>query len=273
VQFDPTFRDDMLNDRVWQQAMIDVVLPAPGRYGTLRVVREAVQTVLLYGQRLTFPQPIPWTRLDEGNTLWMSDTPQERLMMVRGTTGMYGHILVAGGGLGLYPQYLRRYQPVDQITIVERHADVVELLQATLAADPAIEIIHGSFEQFIFEQHARTFDSCYIDIHPTLDPRWMPGMNWLRDQCAAIVAGPLRIWGYQWMAREFVKGLEREYIPLLRRDLHFDNPLGRDLRRALPSLWQRWSDAQLHAWLMAYSYRSAWPLEWSHLRAPHTAAA
>ena len=93
MQFDPTFRDDMLNDLVWQQAMIDVVLPAPGRYGTLRVVREAVQAVLLYGQRLTFPQPIPWTRLYEGNTLWMSDTPQERLMMVRGTTGMYGHIL------------------------------------------------------------------------------------------------------------------------------------------------------------------------------------
>src|SRR5262245_44486805 len=207
--------------------MIDVVLPAPGRYGALRVDQGAALSVPLYRQQLTFPAPMPWTRLYEGNTLWMSDTPQERLMMVRGTTGMYGHVLVAGGGLGLYPQYLRYYQPVDQITIVERHADVVELLQTTLAADPGTEIVHASFEQFIFEQRSLTFDSCYIDIHPTLDPRWMAGMNWLRDQCAAIVTGPLRIWGYQWMARELVKGLEREYIPLLRRNLHFDNRLGR----------------------------------------------
>jgi hypothetical protein len=261
VYFDPTFRDDVLDDVIWQRAMIDVILPAPGWYGGLRVVREAAHMVPLYGQQLTFPQPIPWTRLYEGNTLWMSDTPQERLMMVRGTTNMYGHVLVAGGGLGLYPQYLRRYQPVERITVVERHSDVVDVLQTTLSADAAIEIIHAPFEQFICEQSACAFDSCYLDIHPTLDPRWIPWMNWLRNQCAAIVTGPMHIWGYQWMVRELVKGLEREYIPLLRRDMHFDNPLGRDLQRALPSLWQRWTHTQLHTWLTTYAYRIAWSPE------------
>jgi hypothetical protein len=273
VLFDPAFRDDVLDDDVWRRAMIHIALPAPGRYGALRVQQEVTLSVPLYRQHLTFPDPVPWTRLYEGNTLWMSDTPQERLMMAAGTAGMYGHVLVAGGGLGLYPQYLRRYRPVERITIVERHADVVALLRATLPPDETVEVIHASFEHFIFEPHIHAFDSCYIDIQPSLDPRWMPEINWLRDQCAAIVAGPLRIWGYQWMARELVQGLEREYVPLLRRGLHFDNPLGRDLYRALPPLWARWSERQLRAWLMAYAYRVAWPLEWAHLRTSETVAA
>ena len=264
MRFDPNFRDDVVNESVWQRAMVDVLLPAPGHYGTLRVAREALPAVPLYGQQLTFSAPVPWTCLYEGDMLWMSDTPQERLMMVMGTTGMRGHILVAGGGLGLYPQFLRRYRPVERITVVERHVDVVALLHTTLETYENIEVIHASFEDFIREPHIPPFDGCYIDIHSTIDPRWVPGINWLRDQCAHLVAGTLRVWGYQWMTRELVAGLEREYIPVLRRGSYYDDPLGRDLYRSLPSSWLHWSPARLRAWLLAYTHRVAWPLEQFH---------
>ncbi|HMN29778.1 MAG TPA: hypothetical protein PKE45_16625 [Caldilineaceae bacterium] len=260
MDFDPTFRDDRWDERLWAQAMVDLILPVPGQYGPLRVVRQAAQAVPLFGEQLLLSAPVEWTLVYEGERLWMSDTPQERLQMVAATAGMSGHILVAGGGLGLFPQYLRRYQSVGQVTVVERHPEIVALLQMTLGADAAIQIVHAPFEEFITQAAGQQFDGCYIDIHPTIDPRWLPGLNWLRNRCATLVHGPLRIWGYHWMLRELVSGLEREYLPLLRTGRHFDDDFGRDLARTLPIDWQGWPDTRVREWLVAYAAQVAWPL-------------
>jgi hypothetical protein len=260
MHFDPTFRDDVWRNELWRQAMIHLSLPAPGDYGRIHIARETAQYVPLYGKQLMLSAPVQWTMAYEGATLWMSDTPQERLMMLQGTTGVHGHVLVAGGGLGLYPQYLHRYRRAERITLIERNPDIVTMLRTTLSPAVTIEIVHESFEQFITHCHGQQFDSCYIDIHPTLDPRWLPGLNWLRDRCAAHVTGPLRIWGYHWMARALVSGLRREYIPLLRSGRYFDDDLGRDLAHALPASWECWSAMRLWNWLVAYTHRIAWPL-------------
>jgi len=261
IQFDPTFRDDVVDDELWNQAMIDLALPEPGQYGRLRVVRQASKYVPLYGQQLVLSALVNWTLVYEDDRLWMSDTPQERLMMLKSTEGMSGHILVAGGGLGMYPQYLRRYGRAEHITIVEYNPDVVAMLHTTLDADPAIEIVAASIEQFIAQARCQQFDGCYIDIHPTIDPRWLPGLNWLRNQCADLVAGPLRIWGYHWMCRELAAGLQDKYIPPLRRGLRYNDDLGRELARALPAGWEQWTDARLHEWLIEYAHQIAWPVE------------
>jgi hypothetical protein len=261
VGFDPSFRDDVLDDELWNRAMIGLALPAPGDYGRLHVVREAAQYVPLYGQQLALSEPMDWTLVYEGETLWMSDTPQERLMMCKSTEGMSGYVLVAGGGLGMYPQYLRRYGRAERVTVVECNEDTVAALRTTLGPDPAIEIVHAHIEQYLADVGDRRFDGCYVDIHPTIDPRWLPGLNWLRDHLVAPVSGPIRIWGYHWMCCELVKGLEEKYIPVLRRGLHYDNDLGRDLARALPAAWQQWPDARLRAWLLEYAHQIAWPLE------------
>lgn len=262
LHFDPTFRDDLLDDGLWRRAMADLRLPAPGRYGNLRVDREAVSRVPLFERQLTLPQPVLWTRLYEDEILWMSDTPQERLMMLLGTSGMSGRVLVAGGGLGMYPQLLRRYQPVTQVTVVERHPDVAAMLGTTLGQDPAISIVNSPFDSFIAEQKAGSFDGCYIDIHPTLDPRWIPELNRLRDACTEIVSGTLHIWGYGWMVRALVAGLEKEYIPLLRRGLRYDDDFGRSLQRELPDGWVEWDRERLRGWLNEYAWRIAWKVAW-----------
>ena len=256
MHFDPTFRDDLYSTEQWRQAMIALRLPEPGSYGEVRIVQEKAQLLPLYGQQLRFAIPLTWTLAYEGATLWMSDTPQERLMMLQNTIGMAGHVLVAGGGLGLYVQYLRRYRRAERVTIVESHPDVVALLRTTLAGDRAVEIVHEAFADFIrhtSQTNGQRFDGCFIDIHPTLDPRWLPHLNGLRDQCRELVAGPLRIWGYQWLVRELVDGLMREYVPLLRCQRCFDDDLGRGLAHALPPGWQGWSAARLHEWLTAYA--------------------
>jgi hypothetical protein len=259
MHFDPMFRDDRWTGELWRQAMVDLPLPAPGVYGRLRIVRQTAQDLPLFGRQLRLAAPVDWTMAYEGATLWMSDTPQERLMMLQGTTGMSGHVLVAGGGLGLYTQYLRHYRRAERITLVECNPDVLALLQTTLGANKTIDLIEAPIEQFITQVSGQPFDSCYIDIHPTLDPRWLPGLNWLRDQCAVHVSGVLRIWGYTWMVRNLVQGLVREYLPLLRQGRYFDDDFGRSLAQTLPTGWTQWNDAVLRRWLVTYAARSAWP--------------
>jgi len=186
---DPSFRDDVVDDVLWNQAMIALELPAPGNYGRLRVAREVVQYIPLYGQQLALSEPVHWTLVYEDATLWMSDTPQERLMMCKSTEGMSGHVLVAGGGLGMYPQYLRRYGRAERVTVVECNPDVVTTLRTTLGADPAIEIVHAHIEQFMADSRGQRFDGCYIDIHPTIDRAGCLASNWLRDRFVDLVSG------------------------------------------------------------------------------------
>lgn len=262
-----------MSEELWQRSMIEVPLPRPGTYGTLRIIPEQSTRFSLFGRMYSVPQPISYTKLYDGTTLWMSDTPQERLMMLQGTSGMYGHVLVAGGGLGLYVQYLRHYCPIERITVVEQHPIIATLLRQLFASDPRITVIHAPFEAFIFEPSAHSFDCCYVDIHPTLDPRWLPGLNWLRDQCAAIVKDVLHIWGYAWISHLFVEGVLHTYMPLLRNGHYFDTALGRDLRQALPERWHAWSEPQVSAWLRSYAHRVAWPGAWQHWLSPPTAAA
>jgi len=268
MHFAAAFRDDLYSTALWQQALVELPLPAPGIYGRLRIVRQAAQDLPLFGRQLRLPAPVEWTLAYEGTTLWMSDTPQERLMMLQGTTSMSGHVLVAGGGLGLYPQYLRRYRRAERITIVECNPDVIALLQTTLGADKTIDLVQAPVEQFVAQVSGQPFDGCYIDIHPTLDPRWLPALNWLRDQCAVHVRGVLRIWGYHWMAHNLVQGITREYLPLLRQGCYFDDDLGRDLAQTLPVGWKTWPDATMQQWLVAYAARVAWPCVMKPFQAP-----
>jgi hypothetical protein len=258
-QFDPTFRDDVLTADLWQHAMVALHLPPLGRHGKLQVARKAVQAVPLFGQQLLLSQPVLFTLLFEGDTLWMSDTPQERIMTLSDTAGMAGHVLVAGGGLGLYPQYLRLYRPVTRVTIVERHPDIVALLGTTLADDPAIEIVQAPFETYITQVSPERFDGCFIDVHPTLDPRWLPRLNWLRNRCVRLVRGPVRIWGYHWMVRQLVHGLKQDFLPCLEEGRHRESdPLYQDFVQSLPAVWTHWTEARLHLWLTAYAHRIQW---------------
>ena len=87
----------------------------------------------------------------------------------------------------------------------------------------------------------------------------MPKLNWLRNQCAPHIAGPLRIWGYRWMVRNLVLGLEREYFPLLRQGYSFNDDLGRSLGQTLPLDWKYWSDIALRNWLVTYAHQIAMP--------------
>lgn len=241
----------------WAEALATLCLPAPGQYGALRVAMAASAEVPLFGRQLLLDTPVPWTLVYENATLWMSDTPQERLMMRTASTNMGGAVLVAGGGLGMFPQYLLRHGQPTSITLVERHPDVRRMLAPCLDALPALAWVQTSLQAFLGQP--RQFDSAFIDIHPTIDPRWIPGLNWLRNQCAPLVRGPLRIWGYAWMLDAFVAGLAHNYVPLLEQQQTFDDPLGHDLARCWPPAWPGWAPARRQQWLYAYAHTCAWP--------------
>ena len=261
MQFNPSFRDDWADAQTWGQALAPLRLPSPGQHGAITIHQEFATHLPVFGALRSFLAEQRWTRLYDGEQLWMSDTPQERAMMLHGARGMAGHVLVAGGGLGIYPQFLLRYGRATRITIVEQHPTIAHLLRRQFAHKGAVQIVEAPFEHFIFHPAHPRYDGCYIDIHPTIDPTWLPGLNWLRDQCSALIRGELRIWGYHWLCRLLVVGIAEHYLPLLRQGRAYDTPLGRHLQAALPSRWLAWSAEQITAWLLAYSQRVAWPVE------------
>jgi spermidine synthase len=152
---------------------------------------------------------------DPSGRLWMSDTPQERIMMYNNGRRSRGHVLVGGLGLGLYPQYAERgaVGQATRFTIIERSPvirDIVApMLHATLAA--SVEISIGDVAAYLAEPATVRFDTIFLDTWETLDATHLPAINRLRNMALAHLApdGQVHLWGYHWMTRLFEEACNR----------------------------------------------------------------
>jgi spermidine synthase len=147
-------------------------------------------------------------------TLWMSDVPQERLMMLNNAQASRGRVLVGGLGLGLYPQYALPY--VESLRIVERETAVCRLVEpiVRVAAAPhgvelAVEV--DDVEAVLCAPSTARYDTIFLDIWDKLDAAHLPAINLLRDRALAHLTpgGRVLLWGYCWMVRLFEQACER----------------------------------------------------------------
>lgn len=239
IVFDPCWRDDVFDHRALE---IPLVLPDPiPRNDSIWVEARALHHETIFGQQHTYepyrletailkPSELSqqFTLADkDGRAIapnsgiasaifppkaWMSDSGEERCMMLAAAELARGHVLVGGLGLGIYPQLvLALERPVDSITIVESDARVIEIVSdAWLERSPeqnkTIKIVEGTIEDYLVSTK-QVFDTIYLDTWDDADPRLLAHVNELvaiaSPRCSP--GGTIRCWGYASIADAFVE--------------------------------------------------------------------
>jgi spermidine synthase len=106
--------------------------------------------------------PGKYAKLLVNGRLWMSDTRMERTTNWEIVYKAHGNVLIAGLGLGMILHPLLKKKDVTHITVVEKHADVIALIQPTLKSKK-ITIVHGDIFTWRPEKGTK-FDAIYFDI-------------------------------------------------------------------------------------------------------------
>lgn len=212
--FDPTF-----NDCGWTDGWLNVpiVQVVPGNYPSFTIGQERITEAEVCGQQVVLNRPLDVRILTTNDgTLWMSDVPQERVMMYNNAQESSGRTLVGGLGLGLYPQYALPH--VDSLTIIEQNTDIIDVVGSVvqIAADAhakPVEIKQASIEEFLSQASDEPYDTIFLDTWDVLDAAHLPRINHLRDLALKHVKpeGKLLLWGYVWMLKLFSTAVELMY--------------------------------------------------------------
>lgn len=206
--FDPDF-----DDAAWTLDWLDLPLQQipPGSYSkNFRVVRKLLDEFDIFGQLYRLDHKLDVRGLyDPSGMLWMSDVPQERMMMYNNAQRTRGHVLVGGAGLGLYPQYCHE---ATSFTVVERSEVVAELVRPVLEQvmdqrDIPFQFIMADIKEFLRGRRRERYDTIFLDTWSTIDAALLPQVNSLRELAGRHLArgGRVLLWGYGWMLRLFLE--------------------------------------------------------------------
>jgi hypothetical protein len=223
----PVFAD--FDDTQWTTGWLHVPIAQvpPGVHpGGYRVERRMLQYAQVFGRSYQLAAPLDCRLLfDPEDRLWMSDTPQERIMMYNNGRRSRGHALVGGLGLGLYPQYavIGAAGHVTRFTVVERSPVVRAIVEPTLsvALQVPLEIVTGDAAELLSGPVTTRYDTIFLDTWDTLDAVYLPAVNRLRDLALRhlVSGGQVLLWGYRWMVRLYEEACRRllEVDPTHRR--------------------------------------------------------
>lgn len=204
--FDPNFDDCTWTDAWTRVPLIQIT---PGVYENFVVKSWQMEEAAVCDRRVKLIPPLEVRGLiTNDGTLWMSDVPQERLMMFNNAAHSSGRILVGGLGLGMYPQYAM--PKASSITIIEANPAVRNLVEpiVKVAADAhhvALDVQISEVGSWLSTQSALQYDTIFLDTWETLDASHLPMVNRLRDQAVQHLAanGRVLLWGYVWMLNLF----------------------------------------------------------------------
>jgi hypothetical protein len=212
--FDPEFDDTRWTDG-WLH--VPVAQVPPGRHTSgYWVERRIIRHAQVFGKPYRLAAPMECRLLfDPTGQLWMSDTPQERIMMYNNGRRSRGHVLVGGLGLGLYPQMAVRGAAGDAtaFTVIEQSRVIRDIVAPTLTAalDVPLQVRTGDVGAFLSGPVQTRYDTVFLDTWATLDAGHLPEINRLRDLALRHLApgGQVLLWGYRWMVRLFENACRR----------------------------------------------------------------
>lgn len=138
-----------------------------GEHGTARVVHDSPSDFERFRARRD-GMPLyaeTYTRLFINGETYMTDAEFECWTNAEFVKRAFGNVLIAGLGLGLIVQPLIEAVDVESITILEKNADVIALIQP-LYSHPKVSVIHADVHEW--EPPKKTYHLVYFDIWPNV---------------------------------------------------------------------------------------------------------
>jgi len=161
-------------------------------------------------ERLTkeWTPPGMYARLMCDHTVWMTDTNTERTTHQYWMGQAHGHVMVGGLGLGMCVCGLLEKPEVTEVTVVELHQEVIDLVKPHLNKvaqryKKPLYILYGDVN--IYQPNA-VFDCIWLDIWPTICADNLDQMDMLIERYDKYLrcgsAGPYCSWVKCWSQDE-----------------------------------------------------------------------
>lgn len=150
------------------------------KYRTVKVVHRIVpagqhipvvsmRNAIFMGQKptnITFDRPYTIRELHhKRHGVWMTDAPQEVWQMREPLLKCYGHVLVGGLGLGVFPWLLTKYYgaPIKSITVIENDPNIIKVI-APYIKHKKIEVVQADLFKYVKQKDIMRYDSAFLDI-------------------------------------------------------------------------------------------------------------
>lgn len=156
-----------------------------GQVGAHRVERFTVDPKRWQGYG---PRHVPegtYTRLMRGDTIVMSDTPDEHRDHTCAIYAARGEVLVAGLGIGMVAAEMLKRPEVTHVTVVEISEDVIALTGPHLKAlyGDRLTIVHASIYDYM-PPKGQAFDCMWFDVWDDINPDNLTAMKRLHRRFA-----------------------------------------------------------------------------------------
>lgn len=196
------FRDGLFAKNIFEipvfHMKIDVQVP-DGVSGDWRVERFTVteedsRRTLIRSWRDEYVPAGSYVRLMRGRCVVMSNTPMEVRTNQAIIRAASGQVLLNGLGIGMVLSAILQKPEVDHVTVVEKHAEVIELVSPSYK-DPRVTIIHS--DALTYKPEGR-FNAVWHDIWDYICADNLPEMktlhrrygkrtdwqaSWCRERC------------------------------------------------------------------------------------------
>ncbi len=141
------------------------------------------------------------------DSLWMWDIESERKIQYGLAHEAYGHVLVAGYGLGLVQEYLYNNPDVKSIVTVEKSKEIIQICQKKFGK------IYGNYiiEDFYTTNLTKQFDCVIGDIWKEIVPESLDDYKRFKTQALKMI----NPYGYKilaWGKEYFEYLIEKEKI-------------------------------------------------------------
>ena len=116
----------------------------------------------------SFKEKFLYPCIMEGNTTWMSITPNEIFTMKQHIEKAHGKVLTLGCGMGYFAYMAALKENVSKVVIVEKSPEVIELFKEYVlpqcSVKDKIEIVHADAFEYMESLEDGVFDYCFADI-------------------------------------------------------------------------------------------------------------
>jgi len=158
----------------------------------LRAATEDIDAVL---------QPGNYRRLSNGRNVVMTNLPYEIQLCQEFIKRATGRVLINGLGLGMVLHAILQKPEVNNVTVIEKSQDVINLVAEAFAHDPRVEIIHADALEYC-PPAGVTYDVCWHDVWAGLSSSNLDEMealerkylhlcdwqdSWGKEQCEAAL--------------------------------------------------------------------------------------